>query len=205
MKAMEDGKEVQGGKRKGTETYRKVKVVIAQITTSVGRLHHHLLARDRPGCEGELVAGAAPARLVAARDAHRRPAVRQVLADRPRPVRAAHVRRPALLAPGRRRPAVLERVVVDVARPHGVVRPRRVGRPRARRLAAVPVPRRAARARRLRRRQRGHVGREEGEEGREGNGGLHRGLRSSVRLFLGCRVYLSVSLRHAYNLQPPQG
>ena len=90
-------------------------MIIRQIPTGIRRLHNHLLAADGPASEGQLVAGAAPGRLVAALDADGRPAVRRRLVDRPRALVGAHEGGAAAVAPGPRVAAVVEDLVVAVA------------------------------------------------------------------------------------------
>ena len=40
-------------------TYGEIKLCLTNIATGIGSLHNHLLASQRGGCEGELIAGAA--------------------------------------------------------------------------------------------------------------------------------------------------
>lgn len=134
-------------------THRNIKVILPQITPRIRSLHDHLLARDGPARERELVAGAAPCLLVGAGELDGGPAVGRGLIDGPGALVGAHV--------GAAADAVVAAAlgigsaqgpVALVARLHELAR---VGLepPSAARLAAVPVPRRPPVARRpLRRR-----------------------------------------------------
>ena len=96
--------------------HRQIELVAAQITPGVGRLDDHLLAGDGTAGEGQLVASAAPAALAATGDVYGGETVGQVVADRPRALARAHVRRTPVAAGGGIR--VREWLVVDVARRH---------------------------------------------------------------------------------------
>ncbi len=145
-------------------------MVVPQITARVRRLHDELLALDRPAREGQLVAGATPARLVAPGHVHRRPAVAVRLVDGPRAVVGAHEGAAAIVAAGLGVATVVERPVALVAGAHGRRRIALLG-PAARRLAAVPVPGRLAVARRAL----GGRLEEEGQQRKEGGKGeTHR-------------------------------
>lgn len=67
--------------------YSKIELCLTNIATSVGGLHNHLLASQRGGCEGELVARAA-ARIGTTDGSE---AVGQVIAHGPWGLVAAHV------------------------------------------------------------------------------------------------------------------
>lgn len=169
-KTPKNGETTGEKKRQGQGTYRDIKVVLAEIATSVGRLHNHLLAIDRPTRKSKLVAGAAPVRLSLAVDAHRRPAVGEVVVDGPRAVARAHVRAAAVVAAGRGAAAVVEGVVAPITRAEGSLGQATLARPRARGLAAVPVAGRGSGAAGLR----GGAD-DEGRDGRERReGDLHR-------------------------------
>ena len=121
-------------------TNSKIKVVVPQVPSRVGRLHNHLLALQRRARKGELVAGTAPRGLVAPRDVDGGPAVRQRVTDGPGALVGAHEGAAAIVATGFGVATVVERVVVLVTRLDGAGR-RALARPGARRLAAVPVAR----------------------------------------------------------------
>lgn len=145
-------------------------MIIPQVPPGIRRLHNQLLPIHRPTRKRQLVARAAPARLVTPRDVDRRPAVRVRRVDGPRGLRRAHKGRPAAVAPGLGVAAVVEGAVALVARAHGRRRVALLG-PAAGGLAAVPVAGRLAGA--------GGAlgeggGEEEGEEGQErGEGDVH--------------------------------
>lgn len=128
---------------RGFQTHRQIKVILPQITTRIRRLHNHLLPGDRPTRKRQLIALAAPLHLRLPRQLHSREPVRQRVADRPGRIAGAHVRAAAGIAAALGRAAVVERLVIAVARLHGALGEALAG-PRARRLAAVPVARRLA-------------------------------------------------------------
>lgn len=148
--------------------YRQVKMIVSQITSRIRSLHDQLLPVHRPARKRQLVAGAAPGRLVGAGDVDRRPAVRRRLVDGPGALARAHEGVAAVVAPGLGVAAVVEGAVVLVARLHGTGRVALL-RPAARGLAAVPVAGRLAAAR-------GALGRRGEEEGEEGDEGGEREL-----------------------------
>jgi hypothetical protein len=153
----------------GNKTNRQIKVIIPQITPSIRRLHNQLLPVNRPARERQLVASTAPRRLVAARNVDGRPAVGHGVVDGPGRLGGTHEGAAAVVAPALGVAAVTEGAVVLVARRDGVGRVTLLG-PAARRLAAVPVPRRLAGPGRAL----SGDGEEEGEEAEEGRAGeLH--------------------------------
>lgn len=116
-------------------------MILPQIAPGITSLHDHLLARDGAARERELVAGAAPRGLGLPGDAHGGPAVAEVGADGPGALRRAHVGGAARVAARARGAVVVQRPVGLRARPDQLAAVR-LGRPPARRLAAVPVARR---------------------------------------------------------------
>ncbi|KAK5636941.1 hypothetical protein RRF57_012652 [Xylaria bambusicola] len=134
-------------------------MILSQITSSIARLHNHLLAGDRAARKRKFVAGAAPCGLRLSGDAHGGPAVAQRLADGPGALVRAHVRRAAVVAARARGAVVVERGVRLRACPDEFAAVR-LHRPGARGLAAVPVPRGLPRARGAL--GRGHAGEGEG-------------------------------------------
>lgn len=93
-----------------------IKVVVSKITARVGRLDNHLLARNGARREGQLIAGTAPLSLVAALDVDGGPSIRHRLVDSPRALVRAHVRAATAVATRPRVSAIVQGVVVPVAR-----------------------------------------------------------------------------------------
>lgn len=122
-------------------------MILPQVTPRITRLHDHLLPANRPARERELVARAAPRGLGLAGELDGGPAVAQLVGDGPGALVGAHVGRAAAVAARARGAVVVERRVGARARPDELAAVRLL-RPPARRLAAVPVPRRLPAARR---------------------------------------------------------
>ena len=103
------------GKKK-KKTHSDIKVIIPEIPAGVRSLDNHLLALHGAARKSELVASAAPVRLVRARDVYGGPAVCHRLVDRPGALVGAHEGVAAAVAPRAGVPAVVEGLVVLVAR-----------------------------------------------------------------------------------------
>ena len=119
-------------------TYSQVKVVLTQVTASVGNLHHHLLARDRTTGEGELIALTAPRALTGTGELGGSKAIGEVVVDGPRALVAAGEGVAVALAARSDVRVARQRIVVDVAARYELV----VGRlaaPTAGGFATVPV------------------------------------------------------------------
>lgn len=71
--------------------YLQVKVVVAQVTTSVSNLNDHLLAADRSGSESELVTTAAPSGFGKSANAGGGETVREIIVNSPGLIVIAHV------------------------------------------------------------------------------------------------------------------
>ena len=116
--------------------HKDIELVVRNVASGVGGLHNHGLAGSRAVGEGELVARAAPAALVTTVDGSGGETVGELVVDGPGLVVGASVGRTAFAARDSER--VPERVVAGIA---GTGRGVDGGlvRPRAARLAAVPV------------------------------------------------------------------
>lgn len=146
-------------------------MILTQITTRITSLDNHLLPTHRPTRKSQLITSAAPSRLRLAGNTHGGPPVAKSLVDGPGALVGAHVGGAAVVAGALGGPVVVERLVLLAARADHLAAVG-LGRPRARRLAAVPVPRRLPRPRRALRR--GQVRRpQEGDGESQDRGGLH--------------------------------
>jgi hypothetical protein len=120
-------------------THCQVKVILAEVTTSIGDLHHHGLARDRATGECELIALTAPLTLATTSQLGRREAIAQVGIDGPWALVTAAEGAAVTLAARTDIGVAGQRVVIDVARCHELAI-RHFAAPSARRFAAVPIP-----------------------------------------------------------------
>lgn len=120
-------------------TYRKIKMVIPQITPRVTSLHDHLLPAHRSTRKREFITSAAPRSLRLTRQLNSSPTVTNGVVDGPRGLVATHEGGAAGVARALGRAPVVERLVALAARPDHLPAVRLL-RPRAARLAAVPVP-----------------------------------------------------------------
>lgn len=90
-------------------------MIIPQIPARIRRLHDQLLPIHRPARKSELITSTAPIRLVAPRDIHRRPAIRDGLVDSPGSLRRTHEGITAVIAAGLGVAAVVQGPVILVA------------------------------------------------------------------------------------------
>lgn len=133
-----------GEPSKSTTGHHNIEVVVSEVTSSVGSLNDHLLARNRSTGEAELVALATPRTLISSGNVNGREPVRGVVVDGP----GGHVCASegiSSIATGYG-VGVRQESALPVAGPDGAGN---VGlpTPRTTRLAAIPVTRRFARTR----------------------------------------------------------